>query len=439
MLQTPAPASARDAGLVRGIGPWALTANIVNGVVGAGIFTLPATVALEAGPAAPWAYLVCALVMAGVVLCFAEAGSRVPTSGGVYGTVEAAFGPATAFVTGMLLLCSDVLAGGGIAALLADTLGTLLPDLAAGWGRAATILAIFATLAVTNLQPVRTTSRLISAATAIKLVPLLFFLALGFLAPFHASSGGPPPPPVSLGGFGRALILTLFALCGMEAPLSASGEVQDAHRTLPRALLAAMLAVVALYIGVQLTAQHLLGGALAHSATPLADAAARIGPWPRGIMLAGAGISAMAWLASVVLGTSRVLFAFGRDGRLPAWFGRLSRRARVPANAVFLYVALAAALAITGSFLELAVLSALAVVGIYSLACAAALVLHRRGLALAGPPLRLRALPAAAAIGLSGMAAMLLSARWSELLGLAAVVCVSLAWFAVSARRSTPP
>jgi amino acid transporter len=431
-------AASRDAGLVRGIGFWAFTANIVNGVVGAGIFTLPATVALEAGSAAPLAYLVCAVVMAGVVVCFAEAGSRVPTSGGAYGTVEAAFGPATGFVVGALLLTSDVLASGGIAALLADTLGTLLPGVAGGVGRAAVVLAIFAVLAAANLMRVGTTARLISAATAIKLLPLLFFLALGVASFGHPAPAGPPPAPMGLDGFGRALILTLFAMCGMETPLSASGEVRNANSTLPRALITAMLGVVVLYMGVQLTAQHLLGAGLAQSAAPLADAAGRVGPSARAIMLAGAGVSAMAWLASDVLGSSRLLFAFGRDGRLPAWFGRLSARAQVPARAVVVYVAAAAALAITGSFLELVTLSALAVVGIYGLSCAAALVLQRRGTALAGPPLSLRATPLAAGIGLAGMAAMLVSARWPELLGLAAVVAGSLVWFRLSVRPGAP-
>jgi amino acid transporter len=144
-------------------------------------------------------------------------------------------------------------------------------------------------------------------------------------------------------------------------------------------------------------------------------------------------------MASDVLGSSRLLFAFARDGRLPARFGRLTRASRVPANAVLLYVAAAAALAITGSFLELIVLSTLTVVGIYSLACAAAVVLQRRQVALSGPALNLRALPLAAAIGLAGMAAMLLSARAVELLGLFGVIVFSLVLFrATGGRRKTP-
>lgn len=433
---SPITTRSRDHGLVRAIGTWGLAASVVNGVVGAGIFTLPATVALEAGPAAPLAYLVTALVMAAITLCFAEAGSRVPTSGGVYGTVDAAFGPAAGFVAGNLLLISDVLASGGIAALLADTAGNVLPGLTAGPARTLFILAVFAGLAAANLLRVGQTARLITWATAIKLLPLLFFLVLGATLAHQAAPPAPPAPAVTLPGFGRALILTLFAFCGMESTLSASGEVRNPHVTVPRALFLAMAAVVCLYVLIQLTAQHLLAGALPHSTAPLADAAARAGPLPRAILLAGGFLSALVWMASSMLGSSRLIFAFSRDGRLPTLFGRLTPTTHVPAAAILLFTAAAAAMAISGSFLELVILSALAVVAIYSLACAAAVVLHRRGTSRAGAPLNLRALPVAAAIGLTGMGAMLVAARPLELVALAAVIAASLLGYAIT-RRGT--
>ncbi|MEJ0046233.1 MAG: APC family permease [Rhodospirillales bacterium] len=425
----------RDQGLVRGIGALGMAANIVNGVVGAGIFTLPAAVALSAGAAAPAAYIICAVVMAAVVVCFAEAGSRVPTSGGVYGTAEAAFGPATAFVAGMLLLVSDVLASGGIAAALADMVGVVAPALATGAGRIAVIAVLYALATGANLLGVRRTARLIEAATCIKIVPLLLFLGFGLLSIGLPAPPGPPTTPISAAGFGRAMVMTLFAFSGMETALMASGEVRNPARSLPRALFLGMLAILVLYVGVQLTAQHLLGSGLAQAAAPLAEGAARFGPWARGIMLAGAGVSMMAWMASDVLGTSRLLFAFGRDGRLPAWFGRLGRATRVPVNAIGVYVAVAFTLAVSGSFLELIVLSSLAVVGIYSIQCACAFVLQRRCVALAGPPLGMRAVPAAAVAGMVGMGGMLLAAQWVEVAGLAAVVLASLALYSVTKRE----
>ena len=418
---------------MRGIGTAALTANIINGVVGAGIFTLPAAVALEAGVAAPLAYLSCAFIMAGVVTCFAAAGSRVPTSGGAYGTVEAAFGPAPGFVAGMLLVVSDVLASGGLAAAIADMLGAIWAPLISPGGRVGTIVAIYVLLAWANLVGVRNTARLITGATALKLLPLLMFVAIGIWS-LGLTTPDAAPAPVTPGGFGRGLILTLFAFEGMETALMASGEVRAPNRTVPRACFGAMLFVLALYLGVQLSAQHLLGGGLAHAAAPLAEAAGRVSRTARAVLLAAAGVSMLAWLAGDVLGTSRMLFAFSRDGLLPPWLGRLHPNTRVPANAVVAYVAAAFLLATTGSFLELVLLSSLATVCVYAMACAAALVLQRRGLALAGPPLRVRALPLAAAVGLGGMAGMMLAAQYAELAGLLAVIGFSLGLYAVMRR-----
>jgi APA family basic amino acid/polyamine antiporter len=260
-------------------------------------------------------------------------------------------------------------------------------------------------------------------------------VALGAASYGLAAPAGPPATHVTIPGFGRALIITLFAFEGMETALMASGEIHTPNRTLPRALFLAMMFVLALYLGVQLSAQHLLGPALAHAPAPLADAAARISPSLRSLMVTAAGVSMLAWMASDVLGTSRMLFALGRDGRLPAWFGQLHPRTHVPARAIFVYAGCAALLAMTGSFLELVVLSSLGTVGIYLLACAAAYVLQRRHVALAGVPLGFKFLPAAAGVGIVGMLWLVVSASWAEDAGLAGVIGASLLIYAARGRR----
>ena len=401
---------------------------MVNGVIGAGIFTLPAAVALLAGPAAPAAYILCAIIMAGIVICFAEAGSRVPTSGGAYGTVEAAFGPAAGFVTGMLLLASDALASAGVAAAITDMLG------AVGLHRVALLLAIYATVAGINLLPVRQTTRLITAGTALKLLPLLLFVIVAL-----AAFGVPPPPgpsasAVTLGGLGRAMILTQFAYSGLETPICASGEIRNPAHTLPRALFLAMLFILVLYIVVQVGAQHLLGAGLSHSTKPLADGAARISPLAGYILFAGAGVSMLIYLTSDVLGMSRLLFAFGRDRRLPSWLGRLHRRTHVPVNAVAIYVSVAFLLAIYGNFLDLVSQSTLAVIGVYALVCVAALRLRQRDVRFAGVPLDFPGLKWAAFVGLAGMAAMVAAAKPVEIAWLVGVSAASLAAHAITVR-----
>src|SRR5260221_1384151 len=118
--------SQRDAGLVRAVGPWGLAASTVCMVIGAGIFAVPAALAASVGTYAPLALLVCALAVGAVAICFAEGGSRIPSSGGAYGYVAAAFGPLTGFVSGTLSWFGSGLASGGVTAALAEGVLSLL-------------------------------------------------------------------------------------------------------------------------------------------------------------------------------------------------------------------------------------------------------------------------------------------------------------------------
>ncbi len=412
--------SARDRGLVRSVGTWGMAFAIVNGVVGAGIFSLPAAMAAAAGDRAPLAYLACALAMAAVVICFAEASSRVPTSGGSYGYVEAAFGPLAGFVAGVLLWLSSLLACGGIAAAFADGVGALLPAFASPVLRAVSIILVIGGLAWVNIRGASPAARFITVTTLVKLVPLLLFVIIGAVAlpSLPADSGALPPAE----GFGRAVILALFAFCGMETPLGASGEVAEPQRTIPRALFLSMGFVVILYIAIQLVADGLLGSRLPRSATPLADGIAVVSPALGLLLLIGATFSRLGWIASDLFGAPRVLFAFARDRLLPRSLAAVHARTRTPHVAIMVHAVLAAGFAITGTFEKLAILSTLATAGLYFLSCAASWSLARAGVALFGRPLGLRGLPVAAVAGMASMVLLVLLAQWSEIAGLVIVI-----------------
>jgi amino acid transporter len=124
-----------DAGLIRAIGVAGLTANIVNSTVGAGIFALPAAVALQLGAASPLAYVVCAIAMCLFVTSFAMAGSRVSLTGGLYAYVEVAFGQFVGFIAGFLYFLTAILAISGIVTLIAASVGGLVPILATPVGQ----------------------------------------------------------------------------------------------------------------------------------------------------------------------------------------------------------------------------------------------------------------------------------------------------------------
>ncbi len=288
--------NARDAGLIRSVGLWGLAASIVNMVVGASIFVVPATLAANIGRYAPWAIMVCAVAVGAVAICFAEGGSRISSSGGAYGYIEAAFGPLAGYVAGTLLWFSDVLACGGIAAALGDLTSTVVPQQMKAAAHALVIVSTIGGIAFVNVGGVNSGMRLVGVMTVLKVLTLGIFVVAGAFAihgaNFQASESS------SL-GLGRAMILAVFAFMGMETSLCASGEVARPERTIPRALALAMGSVALLYVAIQMVAQGILGAALASSDAPLADAMARVSPTLRTLMLAGAAMSMFGSCAAI--------------------------------------------------------------------------------------------------------------------------------------------
>ena len=413
----------RDAGLVRAVGPLGLAASTVSMMIGAGIFAVPGALATSLGPYAPLAFLACAVGIGAVAICCAEGGSRMPTSGGIYGYIEAAMGPLPGYVAGTLLWVGDILAVASVAAALADVAASLVPTALVTVARTSVIVGVIGAVAAVNVGGVARGARLVTAATALKLLPLVVFVVVGAAAVHGANFTASPAWKPE--GLGRAVILAMFALTGMETALCASGEVARPARTIPLALAIALASVTLLYVAIQLIAQGILGSALTHSAAPLADAMGRLSPGLRVLMLAGTAFALLGMIASDILGTPRMLFAFARDGLLPRALGRVHPRTHTPHVAILSYAALAIILALTGSFAELAVLATLTTAGLYVAGCVATWLLARRSVALAGAPLNFRWLGAAAVIGAGSMLLLIALGSRSEIMGLAALIGVS--------------
>lgn len=433
----PPPISQRDAGLIRAVGTGALAAALVNIVIGAGIFTIPSALAAALGVYAPLAFVLCGIAMAAIAICFAEGGSRIPSSGGAYGYIDAAFGPLAGFVTGNLLWLSGVLACGAVAAALADVTARLLaPAWLAGATHAAVIVAVIGVNAYVSIAGVSQSARVISIATVVKLVPIFLFVAIGAFS-VHASNLAPAEIP-SPQDIGRGLILALFAYSGMEATLGASGEVAEPAKTIPRALLIAMVAVAVIYVSIQTVAQGILGGALQNATPPLAAAMAAVHPALRMMMLAGAGFSMLAWMSSDFLGNPRILFAVARDGFLPKVLGRVHPRTHTPHVAITCYAALSIGLALSGTFAELAVLSTLATSVVYVLGALAAWRLTRQSVAFAGPPLNFPWLGTAVIVATFSMIVLTALASWTEIVGIAALVGAIVTAYGLQVWRRAP-
>src|SRR5207245_8072116 len=168
-----------DEKLVRGIGIPALTANIVSSTIGAGIFVIPATVARGLGPAAPLAFVCCAVAMVLFVTCFAIAGSRVSLTGGLYAYVEVAFGRYVGFLAGVLYFLTALGAVAGVVNVLANSVALVIPFLGGPVLRVVVMLTVYGRLVVINIRGVRQGASAVSVSTVAELLPLLWFVVDG--------------------------------------------------------------------------------------------------------------------------------------------------------------------------------------------------------------------------------------------------------------------
>ena len=377
------------------------------------------------------AYLVCAVIAGLMVLCFAEAGSRVASSGGPYAYAEAAFGSYVAFVVGALNLLSASLAMGAVSGLFAGSL-LALTGVPAPVVRPLVIVGVVGAAAWVNIRGLKGGARLVEVATLVKLVPLAGFVVFGAFAVKLENLVWPAVPPASDVFATAGLIFLAFA--GIESALQPSGEVRNPERTVPRAALTATAAVVVLYISVQLVAQGILGAALVDDrVAPLASAAgAAYGSPARSLMLAAAVASMFGNLCGAVLAGPRSVFALGQDGFLPRAFGAVHPRHHTPHVAILAFAAVALVFGLTGSFERLAILVNLASLLVYVVVALAAWRLRATGVRLQGEPFGLPGGPlvpllACAAIG----AVIVATVSAAEVAAMAAAIAVATAIYVV--------
>jgi len=428
-----------EAALLRAVGAFALTAAVINVIVGGGIFRMPSALAAQMGAAAPLALVAGALAIIPIALCFAAIGSRVQVTGGPYSYLAATFGPFAGFVAGALMWISNFTSSAGVAAALSVQVANLVPALAPPVPRALLITVVYAVLFALNAFGVKLGARTITALAALKLTPLFLLAGLGlFFVDWSQVSFAPAMVP-SWGALGASMALVMFAYSGMETALVPSGEVHDPARNVPRATLAAIALVVLLYVGLQVVGQGVLGPALGASGVPVADTAGALWTPGRVLLLVTACLSMTGFLMGNLLGTSRLVYALGRDGYLPRAFGAISPRHRVPLLALIVHAGLAWVLALFGNFDALALISGGAICLVYGLVSIAAWRAQRRDLRERGTPFVLPGGPLVPALAVAAMVLIVATLTAKEWLAIGVALAVLTALYATLAwrRRAT--
>ncbi len=371
----PPPGADTSASLARRIGRWDLVALVLNVVIGAGIFGLPSHVFALAGTYSLAAYLVCAIVVVLIALCFAEVGSRFTGTGGPYLYARAAFGNLAAFEMGWLLWLARITAFASLANLFVSYLAIFWPGAATSGGRVAVLVAITALLVGVNLLGVRPSSLFTDAFTIGKLGPLLLFVVVGLFHLDHANFAAAATPAAA--PFSQAVLLLVFAFSGFEMAVIPSGEIVRPERNIPFALFTGMSVVIVLYLLIQTVSIGTLP-ALATSTRPIADASARfLGPTGSAIVVAGALVSILGTLNSIALVSPRLLFAMAEDGNLPRVFARVNPATRSPNVAIAVSGILMLVATLYGSFLAAAAISTIIRLVTYAATCGALLRLRR--------------------------------------------------------------
>jgi basic amino acid/polyamine antiporter, APA family len=360
--------------LKRALGRWDLTAIGVNQVIGGAIFLWPAQVAAQIGAWSPIGFVLIGALSLSVALCFAELSSRFDTTGGPYVFTRAAFGDFVGFEIGWMQWFSRATSQASIMAATAVAIGYYWPVMTAGWPRAIFLLALTLIFAAVNIRGVRHGSLLVNVMTVGKLAPLAVFILVGlaFVEPSRLTT----LPPITLQQSLAAGLLLIFIYGGYEVVPVPAGESLDPRRDVPFAMVATIVSVMIVMTLTQVVAQGVLADVAFH-ATPIADAAA-VFMGAAGALLIGVGsvLSMTGNNAGQVLSGSRMLFALAEQGQLPSFLARIHPLYRTPANAIIFTSAVALTLGLSGSFAQIALVSALARLLMYGGSAAATLRLR---------------------------------------------------------------
>ncbi len=362
--------------LKREIGRIGVATIAMNGVIGSGIFALPAVAIEQAGAFSPWLFLLCGILILTVALTLARNASFFETTGGPIVYTTAAFGRFIGFQTGLLIYVSRVAAIAASANLLVSYAVPLWSPLASGTPRTIAVVSYIVIATVLNAVGVRAGMAVLYLISILKLFPLLLLVLVGVPEIEWATIAGAKIAASET--VGSTMLVLMYAFIGFEFSLINAGETRDARSAIPRTLVKTVLAVAIVYALIQLVAVS-IGPDLGNSETPLVELAQRL-MGPAGALLLSVGVvfSIGGGSLTSLLTAPRLTYALSRDGTLPGWFGAVNERTHVPVNSILFCGALSIALAVSQQFIWLATLSTIIRLFTYALCIAALPVIERK-------------------------------------------------------------
>ena len=344
---------------------------VVNGFIGAGIFGLPGGAARLAGEYSIFVYLLCALLILPIVLCFSELSSNFRGTGGPIRYATAAFNPFIGFQAGWLFYIARVVSFAANSVLLVDSIGYFIPQASQGIWRTVSLAIICGLLTFVNVIGAVRSIRSLAVATVVKFLVLIILVFGGIAMLGGGILPGFDAPLPETSDIGKAALLLIYAFVGFEGGVVPAGEAKNPSRDMPRALLYGLVSVTLLYILIQMVSLAVVPD-IASSKTPLLDVANGLMGRPGTVMLMlGVVASVGGNLIGAIFSTPRLTYALANDGNLPSWFGKVHDKFLTPANSIIFYGALSFALAVFGSFIWLAASTVLSRLFLYIISCVA--------------------------------------------------------------------
>jgi amino acid transporter len=409
-------------------------------MIGAGIFVLTGMGAGEAGPALILAFALNGVIALIVGACYAELAAMLPRDGGVYVWAKPAFGSLLGFSAGWLSWFAQTIA----CALYATAFGSFAVELIntfAGYATATNIhwrvfmsSGLLGALLWVNYRGASNTGRLEIVITALKVAILLVVVGGGFMA----ISGNPDPlsayqpfMPNGWAGLIGAMGLTFVAFEGYEVIVQTAEEAVEPSRTIPNAIFLSIAVAVTIYL---LVAIVLFGGIVVPEGTPvyqflgtlgelgIMEAADQFVPHGKQILLVAGLASTTSALNATIYGSTRIAYAMGRDGDLPAVLSHVHPTHRTPYRAIQITGIIMLIATLTMPIKDIAAAADITFLLVFVIVCACVIRLRKRW-PEKHRPFRVALVPVLPAIGiLSGLVLSLGLLQISLLAWITAVV-----------------
>jgi len=329
--------------LKKSIGFWTATSIVVGIVIGSGVFVKPGLVLKQAGSstAALLAWALGGVMTIAAGLTIAEVASRIPKTGGIYSYIEEVYGERFGFLSGWVL---TFLYGPGLMGALSLYFAFLLQPF---FGYESDLIKTVALstlgfLAMMNVLGVKYGGYIQTATAGIKLIPIFLILVVGLMSGENDIFSALNVDPVTV-SFGSAVLSTLWAYDGWILVGNVAGEIKDAKRILPKAIIIGLSVVLVAYLGVNTAMLKVLSAEkIVELNTGAAGVAAEIlfGSWGGKLLSIGILVSIFGCLNGAVLSSPRVPYAVSNKGDLKgcSWLGKVHPSFQTPMNAILLQV-----------------------------------------------------------------------------------------------------